>query len=131
MTRMGFSSDHKLSYNDYLFDFFETIFEDSLNISILEIEMNYGTQFLKTEGDFLILRNYNKENLNIEQLQVYYLSMDAILQGEGIKGKICLGNNETLKLIKCINNLLYVVIQKEIYIRIYIIKNGDERELIF
>ena len=57
--------------------------------------------------------------------------MDAILQGEGIKGKICLGKNETLKLIKCINSLLYVVIQKEIYIRIYIIKNEDERELIF
>ena len=40
---MGFSSDYKLRYDDCLFDFFETIFEDSLDISILEIEMNYGT----------------------------------------------------------------------------------------
>ena len=68
-------------------------------------------------GDFLIL---NKKYGNYP---VYYLSKDQILEGDGMKGKICLEEKEILKLIKCLNNLLYVVIQKKIYVRIYKINN--------
>ena len=48
-----------------------------------------------------------------------------------MKGKISIRKNETLKKIKLLDNLLYVVIQKENYSRTYQIKNEYERELIY
>ena len=65
--------------------------------------------FEKLDG-FLVLKKNSASEMNRANIPIYYLSIDVILQGDGMKGKIELCNDKNLESIKCFNNILYVVI---------------------